>query len=279
MNNQKIFLITGISSGFGRAFARAALSAGHMVVGTVREESARRNFELENPGLAKAVVFDVTDLDAIEPKVAEIERTIGPISVLVNNAGYGHEGTIEESPLAELRRQFDVNVFGAVGLIKAVLPFMRKRRMGHIINITSMGGYITMPGIAYYCGSKSALEAISETLSKEVKDFGIRVTAIAPGQFRTDWAGRSMIRTKRTISDYDRLMDPVRKARQEKSGNQPGDPAKAAQVLLRIIETENPPIHLLLGSDAFTFVQDKLEELTKEFGLWEMVTRSTNFDQ
>ena len=279
MNNQKIFLITGISSGFGRAFARAALSAGHMVVGTVREESARRNFELESPGLAEAVVLDITDFDAIEPKVADIERTIGPISVLVNNAGYGHEGTIEESPLAELRRQFDVNVFGAVGLIKAVLPFMRKRRMGHIINITSMGGYITMPGIAYYCGSKSALEAISETLSKEVKDFGIRVTAIAPGQFRTDWAGRSMIRTKRTISDYDRLMDPIRKARQEKSGNQPGDPAKAAQVLLRITETENPPIHLLLGSDAFKFVQDKLEELTKEFGLWEMVTRSTNFDQ
>jgi NAD(P)-dependent dehydrogenase (short-subunit alcohol dehydrogenase family) len=279
MNNQKIFLITGISSGFGRAFARAALSAGHMVVGTVREESARRNFESESPGLAEAVVLDITDFDAIEPKVADIERTIGPISVLVNNAGYGHEGTIEESPLAELRRQFDVNVFGAVGLIKAVLPFMRKRRMGHIINITSMGGYITMPGIAYYCGSKSALEAISETLSKEVKDFGIRVTAIAPGQFRTDWAGRSMIRTKRTISDYDRLMDPIRKARQEKSGNQPGDPAKAAQVLLRITETENPPIHLLLGSDAFKFVQDKLEELTKEFGLWEMVTRSTNFDQ
>ena len=139
MNNQKIFLITGISSGFGRAFAGAALSAGHMVVGTVREESARRSFELEGPGLAKAVVLDVTDFDAIEPKVVEIERTIGPISVLVNNAGYGHEGTIEESPLAELRRQFDVNVFGAVGLIKAVLPFMRKRQMGHIINITSMG--------------------------------------------------------------------------------------------------------------------------------------------
>lgn len=279
MNHQKIFLITGVSSGFGRAFARAALSAGHMVVGTVREESARRNFESESPGLAKAVVLDITDFDAVESKVADIERTIGPISVLVNNAGYGHEGTIEESPLAELRRQFDVNVFGAVGVIKAVLPFMRERRTGHIINITSMGGYITMPGIAYYCGSKSALEAISETLSKEVKDFGIRVTAVAPGQFRTDWAGRSMIRTKRTISDYDRLMDPIRKARQEKSSNQPGDPAKAAQVLLRIIETENPPVHLLLGSDAFKLVQDKLEELTKEFGLWETVTRSTNFDQ
>jgi NAD(P)-dependent dehydrogenase (short-subunit alcohol dehydrogenase family) len=278
MNNQKIFLITGISSGFGRAFASTALSAGHMVVGTVREEIARRKFESEKPGFAKAVVLDVTDFDAIEPKVAEIERTIGPVSVLVNNAGYGHEGTIEESPLAELRHQFDVNVFGAVAMIKAVLPFMRKRRTGHIINITSMGGYITLPGIAYYCGSKFALEAISETLSKEVKDFGILVTAVAPGQFRTDWAGRSMMRSERTISDYDKLMDPVRKARQEKSGKQPGDPAKAAQVLLKIIEHENPPTHLLLGNDALKLVREKLETLKTEFALWEQTTRSTDFD-
>ena len=186
MNNQKVFLITGVSSGLGRAFASAALSAGHLVVGTLREENARKNFESEKPGFSKGIVLDVTDFDAIDPAVAEIEQTIGPISVLVNNAGYGHEGVIEESPLSELRRQFDVNVFGAVAMIKAVLPFMRKRRAGHIINITSMGGYITLPGIGYYCGSKFALEAISETLSKEVRDFGIRVSAIAPGQFRTE---------------------------------------------------------------------------------------------
>ena len=278
MNNQKIFLITGISSGFGRAFASAALSAGHTVVGTVREETACGNFESERPGFAKAVVLDVTDFDAIEPKVAEIERTIGPVSVLVNNAGYGHEGTIEESPLAELRHQFDVNVFGAVAMMKAVLPFMRERRTGHIINITSMGGYITLPGISYYCGSKFALEAISETLSKEVKDFGIRVTAVAPGQFRTDWAGRSMMRSKRIISDYDGLMNPLRKARQEKSGKQPGDPAKAAQVLLKIIEHQNPPTRLLLGNDALKLVREKLETLNTEFALWEQMTRSTDFD-
>jgi len=215
--------------------------------------------------------------DAIDPAVAEIERTIGPISVLVNNAGYGHEGTVEESPLVELRRQFDVNVFGAVAMIKGVLPFMRQRRIGHIINITSMGGYITMPGIAYYCGSKFALEAISETLSKEVKDLGIRVTAIAPGQFRTDWAGRSMIRTGRSIADYDSLMDPIRKARQDKSGKQPGDPARAAQVLLQIVEAENPPTHLLLGDDALRFVREKLQGLNSEFARWENVTRSTDF--
>jgi NAD(P)-dependent dehydrogenase (short-subunit alcohol dehydrogenase family) len=278
MNNQKVFLITGVSSGLGRGFARAALSAGHLVVGTVREENARKNFESEKPNLSKGILLDVTDFDAIDPAVAEIERTIGPISVLVNNAGYGHEGVIEESPLTELRRQFDVNVFGAVAMIKAVLPFMRKRRAGHIINITSMGGYITLPGIGYYCGSKFALEAISETLGNEVRDFGIRVTAIAPGQFRTDWAGRSMIRTERTISDYDKLMDPVRKARQEKSGKQPGEPDKAAHVLLKIIEAEQPPSHLLLGSDALKLVRERLENLSTEFTLWEKVTRSTDFD-
>ena len=277
MNNKKVFLITGVSSGLGRAFASAALSAGHLVVGTVREKDARKSFESEKPGFSKGIVLDVTDFDSIDAAVAEIERTIGPISVLVNNAGYGHEGTVEESPLVELRRQFDVNVFGAVAMIKGVLPFMRQRRTGHIINITSMGGYITMPGIAYYCGSKFALEAISETLSKEVKDLGIRVTAIAPGQFRTDWAGRSMIRTGRSIADYDSLMDPIRKARQDKSGKQPGDPARAAQVLLQIVEAENPPTHLLLGDDALRFVREKLQGLNSEFARWENVTRSTDF--
>ena len=277
MNKEKLFLITGVSSGLGRAFASAALSAGHLVVGTLRDENARKNFESEKPGYAKGIVLDVTDFDAIDPAVDEIERTIGPISVLVNNAGYGHEGVIEESPLTELRRQFEVNVFGAVAVMKAVLPFMRERRAGHIINVTSMGGYITMPGIGYYCGSKFALEGISETLSKEVSGFGIRVSAIAPGQFRTDWAGRSMIRTQRSIPAYDQLMDPVRQARQDKSGKQPGDPAKAAQVLLQIIEAEDPPTHLLLGGDALKFVREKLQSLNSEFAAWENVTRSTDF--
>ncbi|MBV8275385.1 MAG: oxidoreductase [Verrucomicrobia bacterium] len=277
MNKEKVFLITGVSSGLGRAFASAALAAGHVVVGTLREENARKNFESEKPGYSKGVLLDVTDFEAIDPAVAEIERTIGPISVLVNNAGYGHEGVIEESPLSELRRQFEVNVFGAVAMMKAVLPFMRERRAGHIINVTSMGGYITMPGIGYYCGSKFALEGISETLSKEVSGFGIRVSAIAPGQFRTDWAGRSMIRTQRSIPAYDQLMDPVRQARQDKSGKQPGDPAKAAQVLLQIIEAEDPPTHLLLGGDALKFVREKLQSLNSEFAAWENVTRSTDF--
>ncbi len=245
--------------------------------GTVRNETARDAFVALAPGRAHASVLDVTDFDAIAPAVAALGESAGPFDVLVNNAGYGHEGTLEESPLDAMRRQFDVNVFGAVAMIKAVLPAMRERRRGHIVNITSMGGFITMPGIAYYCGSKFALEGISETLAKEVAGFGIHVTAVAPGSFRTDWAGRSMVRAGRSIADYDALFDPVRAARESKSGNQAGDPRKAALALLKIVEAPNPPVHLLLGNDAVDLVKAKLSALHAEIDAWEALSRSTDF--
>ncbi|QSN64507.1 oxidoreductase [Caballeronia sp. M1242] len=276
MSSNRTLLITGVSSGFGRALAHEALAAGHRVIGTVRSEQAKQDFEALAPDRAVGRLLDVTDFDAIDGVVAEIESTVGPIDVLVNNAGYGHEGVMEESPLAEMRRQFDVNVFGAVAMMKAVLPGMRARRKGHILNITSMGGFITMPGIAYYCGSKFALEGISETLAKEVKSFGIAVTAVAPGSFRTDWAGRSMARTPRSIADYDALFDPIRRAREEKSGKQLGDPLKAARAMLAVIESDAPPVHLLLGSDALGLVRDKLTALADEISQWETLTRSTD---
>ncbi|WP_144143498.1 oxidoreductase [Paraburkholderia sp. BCC1884] len=273
----KTFLITGVSSGFGRAFAEAALNAGHTVIGTVRDAAAREAFDALSAERAHAVILDVTQFDAIAPAVARMTALAGPIDVLVNNAGYGHEGTLEESPLDDLRRQFDVNVFGAVAMIKAVLPAMRERRSGHIVNITSMGGFITMPGIAYYCGSKFALEGITDTLAKEVAGFGIKVTAVAPGSFRTDWAGRSMVRAGRSIADYDRLFDPVRAAREAKSGQQAGDPQKAAQALLQVVEAGNPPVHLLLGNDAFDLVASRLTALRAEMDDWETLSRSTDF--
>ena len=164
----KTFLITGVSSGFGRALAEAALNDGHRVIGTVRNEPDQQKFEALGKD-AHALILDVTDTQAIAPAVAEVEKTIGAIDVLVNNAGYGHEGILEESSIDDLRRQFEVNVFGAVAMIQAVLPFMRKRRAGHILNITSMGGIITLPGLSYYHGSKFALEGISESLGKEVR--------------------------------------------------------------------------------------------------------------
>lgn len=272
----KTFLITGVGSGFGAALARAALAAGHRVAGTLRNEAARLAFEASCPGRAHGRLLDVADFAAAGGVVAGVEADIGPIDVLVNNAGYGHEGILEESPIEELIKQFDVNVFGAVAVIKAVLPAMRARRRGHIINITSMGGFVTMPGIAYYAGSKFALEGISEALGKEVAPFGIHVTAVAPGSFRTDWAGRSMVRSQRSIADYDALFDPIRATRAARSGRQPGDPDKAAAALLQLALMAHPPAHLLLGSDALGLVRDKLATLASGFDTFEVLTRSTD---
>ena len=209
--------------------------------------------------------------------MSQAENLAGPIDVLVNNAGYGHEGVLEESSIDDLQRQFAANVFGPVAMMQAVLPGMRERRSGHIINVTSMGGFITMPGISFYCGSKFALEGISEALGKEVAGFGIRVTTLAPGQFRTDWAGRSMDRTPRSIADYDAVMDPIRAARQAKSGHQPGDPAKAAQALLALVASPNPPVRLFLGADALELVGQKLEAMQAELAAWDALSRSTSF--
>jgi len=273
----KTFLITGVSSGLGRAFAAGALDAGHRVIGTVRRDSDAEAFVALALGRAHPLVLDVTSFDAIPAAVADAERTVGPIDVLVNNAGYGHEGVLEESSMDDLQRQFAANVFGPVAMMKAVLPGMRARRRGHIVNVTSMGGFITLPGISFYCGSKFALEGISEALGKEVADFGIRVTALAPGQFRTDWAGRSMDRTPRSIAEYDAVMDPIRAARQAKSGNQPGDPAKAAQALLALTEAPNPPVRLFLGEDALGLVDQKLDQMKAEIAAWDALSRSTSF--
>jgi NAD(P)-dependent dehydrogenase (short-subunit alcohol dehydrogenase family) len=276
MSAEKTLFITGVSSGFGQALAKEALAQGHRVIGTVRSESSLATFEALSPERAHGVVLDVTHFDAIDAVVAAVEGEHGPVDVLVNNAGYGHEGIFEESSLAQMRRQFDVNVFGAVAMTKAFVPYFRQRRAGHILNITSMGGYITMPGIAYYCGSKFALEGISDTLSKELAPFNIFVTAVAPGSFRTDWAGRSMQRTPRSISDYDATFDPVRRAREEKNGHQLGDPQKAARAMLTIIASPTPPAHLLLGSDALTLLRENLHRTAESIKQWEALSCSTD---
>jgi NAD(P)-dependent dehydrogenase (short-subunit alcohol dehydrogenase family) len=276
MNAVKTLFITGVSSGFGRALAKEALAHGHRVIGTVRSPAAQATFEALGPLRAHGVVLDVTDFNAIDAVISRVETEHGPVDVLVNNAGYGHEGVFEESSLEEMRHQFDVNVFGAVAVTKAFLPFFRQRRAGHILNITSMGGHITMPGIAYYCGSKFALEGISDTLSTELAPFNIFVTAVAPGSFRTDWAGRSMQRTPRSISDYDASFDPVRQAREEKNGRQLGDPQKAARAMLTLIASPSPPTHLLLGSDAVALVRDKLQRTAESIEQWEALSCSTD---
>jgi NAD(P)-dependent dehydrogenase (short-subunit alcohol dehydrogenase family) len=274
--SSRTFFITGVSSGFGQALSREALAAGHRVIGTVRNEEARVAFDTLDATRARAVILDVTDHDAIPGIVADVESRHGPVDVLVNNAGYGHEGILEESPMDELRQQFEVNVFGAVAVMQAFVPRFRERRRGHIVNITSMGGFITMPGIAYYCGSKFALEGISEVLGKELAPFGVHVSAVAPGSFRTDWAGRSMRRTPRSIADYDAVFEPIRQARMEKSGKQLGDPARAGKAILALVELPDPPAHLLLGSDAVGLVRGKLGAMAADIDRWEALSISTD---
>jgi len=278
--NHKVVIITGTSTGLGRAFAQALLEAGFRVVGTVRKPEAALEFEQLKPGAAFARTLDVTDApERLASVVDDIEQNVGPIYALINNAGYGHEGTLEESSMDELRRQFEVNVFGAVAMMKAVLPHMRVRREGRILNVTSMGGLMTMPGLSYYHGSKFALEGISSSLAKEIGPLGIFVTAVEPGMFRTDWAGRSMVRAERSISDYDTIFNPIREARKARSRQQPGEPARAGKAIAEFLTAAEPPLHLLLGSDAFEYVHKELETLRSEFAAWEAVTRSTNFGQ
>lgn len=274
----KLILITGVSSGLGLAMAQEALDAGHRVVGTLRGAEQRSAFERLAPGRAFGRVLDVTDFAAIDPTIAAIERETGPIDALVNNAGYGHEGLVEESPLQELRRQFEVNVFGAVAVMKAVLPFMRARREGRILNITSIGGLLAFPGLGYYHGSKFALEGISASLAQEVRGFGVFVTAVEPGAFRTDWAGRSMARQPRSIADYDRFFEPLRTARAtQENGSQRGDPRAAGRAMLALIEHPEPPMHLLLGADAVQWAKAHFERRLADTETWAPLSASTDF--
>jgi NAD(P)-dependent dehydrogenase (short-subunit alcohol dehydrogenase family) len=272
----KLLFITGVSSGFGRALTEAAIGAGHVVVGTVRNQADADGVAALGER-AHVEIVDVTDDQAVLAAVERTERDIGAIDVLIANAGYGFEGTLEESSMEQLRRQFDVNVFGAVATIKAALPSMRARRSGHIIGITSMGGLMTIPGLSFYHGSKYALEGILGSLAKEVEPLGMKVTAVAPGSFRTEWAGRSMIRASSEISDYEPIFAPLRAARLAASGNQLGDPKQAARAMLELIAMDHPPAHLLLGSDAIRLVTEDRARTDAEIEAFAALARSTDF--
>jgi NAD(P)-dependent dehydrogenase (short-subunit alcohol dehydrogenase family) len=274
----KTFFITGVSSGLGRAFAAGALDAGHRVVGTVRKLEDVEPFEALSSTRARARILDVTDDAAVARTVADVEATIGAIDVVIANAGYGVEGTFEETPLSELRAQFATNVFGVAATLQAALPYMRHRRTGHLMAVTSMGGLMAVPGMSAYCASKFAVEGLLESLRKEVAAFGIHVTAIEPGSFRTDWAGRSMTRAERTIGDYDELFEPIRAARLKASGNQLGNPAKASEAILAVLDDDEPPGHLVLGSDALELIGAARASVDEDIRRWESVSRSTDFD-
>ena len=271
------WLITGCSTGIGREIARAALEAGHCVVVTARRRETVADFVDTFGDRAVAVALDVTDKDQIAAAVAAADDAFGGIDVLVNNAGYGYMSAVEEGDDAEVRKLFDTNYFGVVDTIKAVLPAMRTRKSGHIVNISSMTGLVANPPNAYYSSTKFALEALTEALAQEVGPLGIRVTAIEPGAFRTDWARRSMQESSTPIGDYDDGVGTRKTLIKEFADHLPGDPRKVAEAVLTVTALDDPPLRLLLGRDVLKAVRDKIAALSASIDEWEAVTKDVNF--
>ena len=271
------WLITGCSTGIGREIARAALEAGHSVAVTARNVDAVADFVEQFGDRALALPLDVTDRDQITAVVGEVEKAFGGIDVLVNNAGYGYMAAVEEGEDAEVRKLFDTNYFGVVDTLKAVLPGMRARRSGHVINISSMTGLVANPPNAYYSSTKFALEALTEALAKEVGPLGIKVTAIEPGAFRTDWAARSMQESSTPISDYDDNVGARKTLIKQFADHLPGDPRKVAEAVLMVAGLDEPPLRLLLGRDVLAAVREKIADLTASINHWESVTKNVNF--
>ncbi len=270
------WLITGCSTGFGREIARAALEADHRVVVTARRADAVQGFVDEFGVRALAVALDVTDAGQIAAAVSAADQTFGGIDVLVNNAGHGYLSAVEEGEDAVVRKLFDVNYFGAVDMIKAVLPGMRARGGGHIVNISSMTGLVANPPNAYYSSTKFALEAVTEALATEVRPLGIKVTAIEPGAFRTDWARRSMMETGSPIADYVDVAARKDLIKQF-ADHLPGDPRKVAEAVLMVTGLDDPPLRLLLGRDVLNAMRDKLAAMSASIDEWKSVTKDVNF--
>ena len=261
----------------GAKSPRAALDSGHSVVVTARRREAVADFAEGFGDRAVTVALDVTDKDQIAAAVAAADDAFGGIDVLVNNAGNGYLSAIEEGRGREGRRLFDTNYFGVVDTIKAVLPAMRARQSGHIVNISSMTGLVANPPNAYYSSTKFALEALTEALAQEVKPLGIKVTAIEPGAFRTDWAARSMWESSTPIRDYDENVGARKTLIKEFANHLPGDPRKVAEAVLMVTTLDEPPLRLLLGRDVLKAVRDKLAAFSASIDEWESVTKDVNF--
>ncbi|MDJ0597038.1 MAG: oxidoreductase [Pleurocapsa sp. MO_226.B13] len=283
MNSQasqtKVWLITGSSTGFGRAIAEAVLAKGDRVIATARKPEQLGNLVDQYPETAKAVRLDVTNSQEIRDAIEIAIDSFGSIDVLVNNAGYGSFGAIEELSNEDIRRQFAVNFFGALDLTRGVLPLMRQKRSGHILNLSSVGGFTSFSGAGIYNATKFALEGLSEALATEVAPLGIKVTIVEPGAFRTDFSGRSLVVPDRQIDDYASTSGQFVKLAQDIDGNQPGDPIKAAEAMIQVVESDNPPLRLVLGADALGAIWDKLQSVSEENSAWEEVTINTAFEE
>ena len=270
-----VWFITGCSTGFGLELAKQCIEHGFRTVMTARDPS-----KLESHGATDRVLLlklDVTQPDQVAAAVKAAEARFGGIDVLVNNAGIGYFAAIEEGEVAEVRKMFEVNVFGVTAMIRAVLPGMRKRRSGCIVNLSSLAGLRGMPALGQYNATKFAVEGLSEALRREVAELGIRVMVVEPSGFRTDWAGRSANESPHQIDDYAATAGKVRLKVRESSGQQPGDPVRAVKAIVKAVASGKPPHHLLLGNDAFEGAMAKLDELRKDFTAGEAVARAADF--
>jgi NAD(P)-dependent dehydrogenase (short-subunit alcohol dehydrogenase family) len=272
-----VWLITGCSTGIGREIAIAALKKGHRVVLTARRPATVEGLQAEYPDTSIAVALDVTKPDQIAAAVAAANDRFGGIDVLCNNAAYGYMAAIEEGDDAEVRAMFETNFFGAVATIKAVLPQMRARQSGYIINISSQAGLMSNPGTAYYSATKHALEGLTEGLVREVKPFGIRVTAVEPGPFRTEWSGGSLKQVTNPIPDYEATVGARRAMIANMHGKLPGDPRLAGEAIVNLYDVEEPPMQLLLGKVLYDTYTAKLATVSKSLKEWEAVTLATDF--
>ncbi len=273
----KVWFITGCSTGFGRALATELLQQGYNVVVTARKTKDVEDIVAAHPDKAVAIQLDVTKKAEIAAAVEKALEHFGKIDVLVNNAGIGYFGAVEESEEEEVRRMFEINFFGLGNMINAVLPSMRKQKSGHIVNVASVGGLVSFPGIGYYNATKYAVDGLSESLSKEVAHLGIKVTVICPSGFRTDWAGRSANNTKVQIADYAPSARQNSDTIRSNSGLQPGDPIRAAKAIIKAVEAENPPLRLLLGVAALKNARIKLDLLKANYDAWAETTEGADF--
>jgi NAD(P)-dependent dehydrogenase (short-subunit alcohol dehydrogenase family) len=276
-NDTPVWLITGCSTGFGHDLAQAVLARGWRAVITARDTARLEDLAKTHPETALAASLDVTNPEQIAASVAAAKSKFGTIDVLVNNAGYGYQAAIEDGEEPEIRAQFDANVFGLFALTRAVLPIMRAARRGYIMNITSVAGYVGFPGSGYYAATKHAVEGFSDSLAAEVKPLGIRVTCVAPGPFRTDWAGRSLKQTKGSIAAYNDTAYARMKATAEKSGTQAGDPKRAAELMIELTQSETPPRHIVLGAFGMDAVTKKLKQELEEIEAWRSRSLQTDF--
>lgn len=276
---KKVWFITGCSTGFGRELAKCVLKQGYHAVVTSRNVADVKDIVAPYANSSIAVALDVTKQEEIDAAVTQILEKFGRIDVLVNNAGIGYFGAIEESEENEVRRMFEINFWGLTHVTKAVLPVMRKQRSGHIINISSIGGLVAFPALGFYNATKFAVTAYSEALAKETVHLGIKVTNVAPSGFRTDWAGRSAKDSAIVIDDYATTAGVNKNTVRGYSGSQKGDPVRAAQAMVKVVESENPPLLLLLGSAALRNAKHKLTVLQNDFQNWEEVTKGVDYPE